>query len=84
MNAMLFAAGMGTRLKPLTDTMPKALVQIGGKPLIDIALHRLKKAGAERVVVNVHHFADKIIGFLETKRSFGIRIEVEQGRKSPF
>lgn len=79
MNAMLFAAGMGTRLKPLTDTMPKALVQIGGKPLIDIALHRLKKAGAERVVVNVHHFADQIERHL-AGRDYGLDIVLSDER----
>ena len=58
--AMILAAGLGTRLKPLTDTMPKALVPVGGKPLLDINIERLQQAGYDRFVVNVHHFAQQI------------------------
>ena len=58
---MILAAGLGTRLKPLTDTMPKALVPVGGKPLLDIQIEKLSKAGYTRFVVNVHHFAQQII-----------------------
>ncbi|MBQ0050370.1 MAG: NTP transferase domain-containing protein [Bacteroidales bacterium] len=60
MKAMIFAAGLGTRLKPLTDTMPKALVPVGGKPLLQHLLERLASAGFDDLVVNVHHFADMI------------------------
>ena len=59
--AMIFAAGLGTRLKPLTDTMPKALVPVAGEPLLHHVVMKLKNAGYERIVVNVHHFADQII-----------------------
>jgi len=59
--AMIFAAGLGTRLKPLTDTMPKALVQIAGKPLLDIVIDRLISQGCQHFVVNVHHFAQQIV-----------------------
>ncbi|MBO4812096.1 MAG: NTP transferase domain-containing protein [Prevotella sp.] len=59
--AMILAAGMGTRLKPLTDTMPKALVPVGGRPLLDIVVDRLRLHGYQRFVVNVHHFAQQII-----------------------
>ena len=59
--AMILAAGLGTRLKPLTDTMPKALVPVGGKPLLDIQIEKLAQAGYDRFVVNVHHFAQQII-----------------------
>lgn len=59
--AMILAAGLGTRLRPLTDTMPKALVPVGGKPLLDINIERLQQAGYDRFVVNVHHFAQQII-----------------------
>ena len=59
--AMIFAAGLGTRLKPLTDTMPKALVPVGGRPLLDINIERLQQAGYDRFVVNVHHFAQQIV-----------------------
>ena len=58
---MILAAGLGTRLKPLTDTMPKALVPVGGKPLLDIQIEKLAQAGYDRFVVNVHHFAQQII-----------------------
>lgn len=59
--AMIFAAGLGTRLKPLTDTMPKALVAVGGMPLLDLNIHRLQAQGYDRFVVNVHHFASQIV-----------------------
>ena len=59
--AMIFAAGLGTRLKPLTDTMPKALVRVGGQPLLWHVIQKLKAAGYERIVVNVHHFAQQIV-----------------------
>ncbi len=65
---MIFAAGLGTRLKPLTDTMPKAMVSFLGKPLLWYAIRSVEKAGATRVVVNVHHFADVIIDYLKNER----------------
>lgn len=65
MQAMIFAAGLGTRLKPLTDTMPKALVPVAGKPLMQHVLDKIIKAGADKVVVNVHHFANQIVDYLE-------------------
>ena len=58
---MILAAGLGTRLKPLTDTMPKALVPVGGKPLLDINIEKLQQAGYDRFVVNIHHFASQIV-----------------------
>lgn len=58
MKAMIFAAGLGTRLKPITDSLPKALVPVGGKPLIEHVARKLKASGIDEVVVNVHHFAD--------------------------
>ena len=61
---MLFAAGLGTRLRPLTDHMPKALVPVGGRPLLDITASRLRAAGVTLMVVNVHHFADQIIDYV--------------------
>jgi len=60
MKVMIFAAGLGTRLKPLTDTMPKALVTVAGKPLLDRVIERVMEAGATEIVVNVHHFAECI------------------------
>lgn len=76
MQAMIFAAGLGTRLKPLTDTLPKALVPVGGCTLLERTLHTLQQAGCERTVVNVHHFASQIISFLDTHRNFGMDIAV--------
>lgn len=64
MKAMIFAAGLGTRLKPITDTLPKALVPICGKPLLEHVIGRLESAGIDRIVVNVHHFADKIEDYI--------------------
>lgn len=72
---MIFAAGLGTRLKPLTDTMPKALVKVGGKPLIESVLTKLKDNGFTTVVVNVHHFSDQIKQYLAEK-DFGLDIRV--------
>ena len=77
---MIFAAGLGTRLKPLTDHLPKALVPVAGKPLLEHVILKLRAAGFDEIVVNVHHFADQIIGFLEDKHRFGIRIEVSDER----
>ena len=76
MQAMIFAAGMGTRLKPLTDTMPKALVEVGGEPLIKRVIGRLADAGVEHIVVNVHHFAGQIVDYLKRNNNFGLSISV--------
>ena len=76
MQAMIFAAGLGTRLKPLTDSMPKALVRVGGKPLIEHVIMKLKDAGVGRIVVNVHHFAGQIKSFLAANDNFGVDIRV--------
>ena len=73
---MIFAAGLGTRLKPLTDTMPKALVRGGGQPLLWHVIMKLKAAGYERLVVNVHHFAQQIIDYLAENRNFGLDIRI--------
>jgi NDP-sugar pyrophosphorylase family protein len=74
--AMIFAAGLGTRLKPLTDTMPKALVTVGGMPLIWHVIMKLKAAGYERLVVNVHHFAQQIVDYLAANGNFGLDIRI--------
>lgn len=71
---MIFAAGLGTRLKPLTDTMPKALVPVMGKPMLEHVIGKLKTAGFDEIVINVHHFAQQIIDFLKAKDNFGIKI----------
>lgn len=73
---MIFAAGLGTRLKPLTDTMPKALVPVGGRPLLWHVIMKLKDSGFERIVVNVHHFAQQIIDYLAANQNFGLDIRI--------
>ena len=74
--AMIFAAGLGTRLKPLTDTMPKAMVRVGGQPLIWHVIQKLKLSGYERIVVNVHHFAEQIVDYLKVNDNFGLDISI--------
>ena len=74
MKAMIFAAGLGTRLKPYTDHMPKALVPVAGKPMLEHVILKLKSAGVDGIVINVHHFANQIIDFLKEKDNFGIQI----------
>lgn len=74
--AMIFAAGLGTRLKPITDTMPKALVPVAGKPLLCHVLRKMQDAGMERVVVNVHHFANQIVHFLRDNPPQGLDIRI--------
>ena len=74
MNAFIFAAGLGTRLKPLTDTMPKALVPVGGKPLLAHVIEKLKAAGCKKIVINIHHFGDMIIDYVKSQNSFGVEI----------
>lgn len=75
MKVLVFAAGLGTRLRPLTDRLPKALVQVGQKPLLAITLEHLMQAGATEVVVNVHHFADQIKAYLQS-HDFGIPVRI--------
>ncbi len=74
--AMIFAAGLGTRLKPMTDTMPKALVRVGGEPLLKHVVLRLKEAGYTHIVVNVHHFAQQIVDYLSEHNNFDIDIRI--------
>jgi NDP-sugar pyrophosphorylase family protein len=78
MRAMILAAGLGTRLRPLTDNRPKALVEVAGRTLLEIALRRLKNVGVIEVIVNVHHFADMILAYLRDNDNFGMRIEVSR------
>ena len=75
MKALIFAAGLGTRLRPLTDTIPKALVPVGGEPLLKHLILRLKGAGYDDIVVNVHHFAGQIKSYLDSK-DFEIRLNI--------
>jgi NDP-sugar pyrophosphorylase family protein len=78
MRAMVLAAGLGTRLRPLTDDRPKALVEINGRTLLEIALLRLRSAGIRDVVVNVYHFADMIVDYLRSSGNFGMRVEISR------
>ena len=80
MRALIFAAGLGTRLKPLTDTMPKALVPVGGQPLLYHVLQKLKVAGIREVTVNVHHFADQILAYLASQPVDGLSVTVSDER----
>lgn len=79
MKAMIFAAGLGTRLKPITDTLPKALVPVGGKPLIEHVARKLKASGIDEAVVNVHHFADKVEAWVGEQDV--MKMEVSNERK---
>jgi NDP-sugar pyrophosphorylase family protein len=78
MKAMILAAGLGTRLRPLTDDRPKALVEINGRTLLELTLSRLRSFGVREVIVNVYHFADMIQEYLKTNDNFGMRIEVSR------
>ena len=75
---MVLAAGLGTRLRPLTDDRPKALVEVAGRTLLEITLTRLRAFGINDVIVNVHHFADKVTSFLKERENFGMSIEVSR------
>ena len=83
MKAMVFAAGLGTRLRPLTDDRPKALVTVAGRTLLEITLSRLRTFGVREVIVNVHHFADQVVAYLAANQNFGMRIEVSREEVSP-
>ena len=74
--AILFAAGLGTRLKPFTDNHPKALAVVNGKTLLERNINYLKSYGISEFVINVHHFADQIFDFLEENENFGVNIQV--------
>jgi len=78
MKAMVLAAGLGTRLRPLTDDRPKALVEVAGRTLLEITLARLKSFGVSEAIVNFHHFADMAIDYLKSHDSFGMQIEVSR------
>jgi len=78
MKAMILAAGLGTRLRPLTDDRPKALVEINGRTLLEITLSRLRSFGVREAIINVHHFADLIVDYLKRNDNFGMRIEVSR------
>ncbi len=78
MKAMILAAGLGTRLRPLTDDRPKALVDVGGRTMLEITLLRLRAFGVREVIINVHYFADMIVEYLKKNHNFGMHIEVSR------
>jgi NDP-sugar pyrophosphorylase family protein len=78
MKAMILAAGLGTRLRPLTDSRPKALVEVGGRTLLEITLSRLRAFGVREVIINVHHFVDQVVAYLQANNNLGMRIEVSR------
>jgi len=78
MKAMVLAAGLGTRLRPLTETRPKAFVEVGGRTLLEITLSRLRSFGIREVIVNVHHFADAIVDYVRANSGFGLRVEISR------
>ncbi|MDH6535647.1 nucleotidyltransferase family protein [Parabacteroides sp. 52] len=80
MKAMIFAAGMGTRLKPLTDNTPKALIPVGGKPMLEHIILKLKTAGFDELVINIHHEGQQILDFLAANENFGVRIHISDER----
>jgi NDP-sugar pyrophosphorylase family protein len=80
MKAMIFAAGLGTRLYPLTKDKPKALVEIAGKTLLEMAIEKVSKAGYHELIINIHHFGDHIIDFLEKNNNFGLSIAISDER----
>lgn len=84
MKAMIFAAGLGSRLKPLTDTMPKALVPIAGRPMLEHVILKLKAAGFTEIVINIHHFGEQILDFLKANENFGLIIHISDERDLLF
>jgi NDP-sugar pyrophosphorylase family protein len=78
MKAMILAAGLGTRLRPLTDTRPKALVEVAGRTMLEITLERLRAFGIHDVIINVHHFAEMVVEYLKANSNFGMHIEISR------
>jgi NDP-sugar pyrophosphorylase family protein len=82
MKAMIFAAGLGTRLRPLTDKVPKAMVEVGGKPMLQRVIEHCIDAGYNELVINVHYLADQIEEFIRQKQSFGVHIHISDEREA--
>jgi len=80
MNALIFAAGLGTRLRPLTDNTPKALIEVQGHPMLWHAAMKLKASGVDRLVINVHHFAQQIVDYVHSEGDFGMKVEFSDER----
>ena len=84
MDAMILAAGVGSRLGELTREQPKALVQVGGVPVLEHVARRLIGAGADRLIINVHHFAEQIIGFVQERNGFGVAVQFSHEAEVPL
>jgi len=80
MKALIFAAGLGTRLRPLTDDRPKAMVYLAGKPMLQHVIERVAAAGFDDITINIHHFGQTIIDFLEENNNFGLNIHISDER----
>jgi len=80
MKALIFAAGLGTRLRPLTDDRPKAMVDIAGKPMLQHVIERVAAAGFDDITINIHHYGQMIIDFLESHNNFGLNIHISDER----
>jgi len=80
MKAVIFAAGLGTRLKPLTNDKPKALVKVGNKTLLELAIRFLQKQGINEFVINIHHFGQLVLDYLEANNNFGSTIHISDER----
>jgi len=78
MRGMILAAGLGTRLRAMTATRPKALVEIGNRTLLQIALERFRDFGILDVIINVHHFADMVVDYLKAHDNFGMHVEISR------
>src|SRR3954463_10368105 len=78
MRAMVLAAGLGTRLRPLTNDRPKALVTVAGRTLLEITLQRLRSFDIRDVMINVHYFADMVLDYLKSNDNFGMHLEVSR------
>lgn len=78
MKAMVLAAGLGTRLRPLTNDRPKALVEVAGRTLLEITLKRLRDFGVSDVIINLHHFANMVDSYLKANQNFGLKIEISR------
>jgi NDP-sugar pyrophosphorylase family protein len=80
MKAMILAAGLGTRLKPITDSIPKALAPVNGRPMLEHLILKLKAADFREIIINIHHFGEQIIDFLAANDNFGIKIKISDER----
>lgn len=84
MDALILAAGLGSRLRPLTDRIPKALVEVGGIPMLDLVARRLIQAGADRLVINLHHLGDQIKAHVEAQGAYGVEVRFSEELEHPL